>query len=235
MCWRHSPQGLVRERAVQRSDEYRVLGQVRKRSTVARRDRLWERSGGADCLQGSLSVGAAYITTQQLSALFDEITTPGFQSMWRSRARWEDSHVGTDRSSVGDGAFNIEVYVWQHVRLADDQSMTGAKRFGVLGGFVVTFSRAQKEDSQMLAEVVRCRTNEVADVLHEEEFDIGFSQGVPTVFDEWILEMTSSSGRELNGRSMLGEPLGVSVGCYVADQHGHAKRRAHAGHAVRRG
>ena len=96
------------------------------------------------------------------------------------------------------------------------------KMVGYLSGLSSPSVTDSKHDAKVLAEIVRRRTDEVADVLDEQEIELLERPVGHGVFDHRRLEVAERAGRDLpDRRTAPGQALRVVVGREIADHRRH--------------
>lgn len=113
--------------------------------------------------------------------------------------------------------------VRQQVAFVDHAGLTGTECFRVFTRFVVSFRHTQHHHAKLLAQIVRCRADEVADVLHKEEFQAGLINRSKPVPDERQLQMGAppvvncltgiSGASRWASRSVAISPTSTARGC----------------------
>src|SRR5262249_52705581 len=124
----------------------------------------------------ALSVSAlTVLSTRDIARLEQGVSfgrqkiTPFHNSIVTHRREGEELQNRLNQPRVGDGRVDGEWEVRKQVGFADNAHLARAERLGILSRFVVAFRRAEHDDSQVLAKVMRRRTDQVADVFDKEE------------------------------------------------------------------
>ena len=120
---------------------------------------------------------------------------------------------------------DVEVEMRQQVDLGQDHHARGGKSVRIFQRLVVSLGHREDRHFQRLAEIEAGRTNEVADILDEQDRVALERQALERVPDHMRVEVTAAAGIDLKrGHARGADTRGIERGLLVALDHGHGHR-----------
>src|ERR1035441_2897715 len=147
--------------------------------------------------------------------------------------RLNDPRIGGDAPDVGQCRVAVVTAGLGEIDLADEDHVRRLEHGRILQRLVFALGDRQQHDAQVLAQIVGGRTNEVADILDDQEVEVFQVKGLQGAAHHFRFEMADGAGGDLHdGGAGLAQPLRVVVGREVAYDHAGLQLRPQLPHAL---
>src|ERR1035441_1816476 len=147
--------------------------------------------------------------------------------------RLNDPRIGGDAPDVGQCRVAVVTAGLGEIDLADEDHVRRLEHGRILQRLVFALGDRQQHDAQVLPQIVGGRTDEIADILDDQEVEVFQVKGLQGAAHHFRFEMADGAGGDLHdGGAGLAQPLRVVVGREVAYDHAGLQLRPQFPHAL---
>src|SRR5258708_34528817 len=150
--------------------------------------------------------------------------TPRVQPHACSTTYLEHTQMRIDRKNLSFDFLQIVIHIGQQIELIQDQYLPRSEHLWIFSWLVISLSYAHDHHAQIFSQLPGCGTNQVADVLDDEQFDLRQLNFRERVEDHMRLQMARSPRVDLHRRrARRFNALCVSAVLDIALDHANAQ------------
>src|SRR5260370_6498842 len=117
--------------------------------------------------------------------------TPRVQPHACSTTYLEHTQMRIDRKNLPFDLLQIVIHIGQQIELIQDQYLRRSEHLWIFSWLVISLSYAHDHHAQIFSQLPGCGTNQVADVLDDEQFDLRQLNFRERVEDHMRLQMAA--------------------------------------------